>query len=53
MDEAVPIYTNEQIGTCESYYEQEVPHIGTCQNIHLGSGELLSKTLPSHLQDLV
>jgi hypothetical protein len=52
MDEPVTIYTNEQIGTCESYYEQEAPHIGTCQNIQLGSGELLSKTLPSYLQDL-
>jgi hypothetical protein len=52
MDEAVPIYTNEQIGTCESHYEQEEPHIGICQNIQLGSGELLSKAVPSHLQDL-
>jgi hypothetical protein len=26
MDEPVTIYTNEQIGTCESYHEQEVPH---------------------------
>ena len=33
MDEPVPIYTNEQIGTCESYYEQAAPHIGTYQNI--------------------
>jgi hypothetical protein len=52
MDEPVTIYTNEQIGTCKSYYEQEEPHIGICQNIQLGSGELLSKAVPSHLQDL-
>ena len=35
MDEPVTIYTNEQ----------EALHIGTCQNIQLGSGELLSKTI--------
>ena len=52
MNEPVTIYTNEPIGTCESYYEQEAPHIGICQNIQLGSEELLSKSLPSHLQDL-
>ena len=33
MDEPVTIYAIEQIGTCGSYYEQEVPHIGTCQNM--------------------
>ena len=36
MDEPVIIHTNEQIGTCESYNEQEAPHCGTCQHIHLG-----------------
>ena len=36
MDETVTIHTNEQIGTCESYNEQETPHCGTCQHIHLG-----------------
>ena len=37
MDEPVTIYTNEQIGICECYYDKEAPHIGTCQFIHLGS----------------
>jgi hypothetical protein len=36
MDERVTIHTNEQIGICESYNEQEAPHCGTCQHIHLG-----------------
>jgi hypothetical protein len=36
MDEPVTIHTNEQNWTCKSYNEQEAPHCGTCQHMHLG-----------------
>ena len=51
-DETVTIFTQEYLGDCESYYEEEAPIRGTCNRLDLEQREITEGKLPEHLTDL-
>ena len=51
-EEPVTIFTQEYLGDCESYYEQEAPIMGTCNSLNLEQREITEGKVPEHLTDL-